>query len=124
MGIWTIVYITESGYEGEVEVSAVNKFMAWDIFEDMAKDFDEKVVSADCFWWRRIKMNETVKIWLENFINEEMDDVLGTIKNSKIWLLGSNNKEDFQAQLDNLSLYNEYVIALKTLKNRIEMEDI
>ena len=49
MGIWTIVYITESGYEGEVEVSAVNKFMAWDIFEDIAKDFDEKVISADCF---------------------------------------------------------------------------
>ena len=69
-------------------------------------------------------MNETVKIWLENFINEEIDNVLGIIKNSKIWLLGSNNKEDFQAQLDNLSLYNEYVIALKTLKNRIEMEEL
>ena len=49
MGIWTIVYITESGYEGEVEVSAVNKIMALDIFEDMAKDFDEKVIGADCF---------------------------------------------------------------------------
>lgn len=49
MGIWKIVYTTESGYEGEVEVNAVNKFMAWDIFEDMSKDFDEKVVSADCF---------------------------------------------------------------------------
>ena len=69
-------------------------------------------------------MNETVKIWLENSINEEMDDVLGIIKNSKIWLLGSNNKEDFQEQLDNLSLYNEYLIALKKLKNRIEMEDL
>ena len=69
-------------------------------------------------------MNGTVKIWLEDLINKEIDDVLGNIKNSKIWLLGSNNKEDFQAQLDNLSLYNEYVIALKTLKNRVEREDI
>ena len=69
-------------------------------------------------------MNETVKIWLEGLINKEIDDVLGNIKNSKIWLLGSNNKEDFQAQLDNLSLYNEYLIALKTLKNRVEREDI
>ena len=69
-------------------------------------------------------MNETVKIWLDDLINKEIDDVLGNIKNSKIWLLGSNNKEDFQAQLDNLSLYNEYVIALKTLKNRVEKEDI
>ena len=69
-------------------------------------------------------MNETVKIWLEGLINKEIDDVLGTIKNSKIWLLGSNNKEDFRAQLDNLSLYNEYLIALKTLKNRIEREEL
>ena len=49
MDIWKIIYITESGYEGEVEVSAVNKFMAWDVFEDLAKDFDEKVIVADCF---------------------------------------------------------------------------
>ena len=49
MGIWTIVYITESGYEGEVEVSAVNKFMALDIFEDMIKDFDERVIGMGCF---------------------------------------------------------------------------
>jgi hypothetical protein len=49
MGIWKIIYITESGYEGEVEVGAVNKFMAWDMFNDIAKDFNEKVVSADCF---------------------------------------------------------------------------
>lgn len=69
-------------------------------------------------------MNETVKIWLENLINKEIDDVLDDIENRKIWLLGSNNKEDFQAQLDNLSLYNEYLIALKKLKNRIEMEDL
>lgn len=49
MDIWKIIYITESGYEGEVEVIAVNKFIAWNIFEGMAKDFGEKVTSADCF---------------------------------------------------------------------------
>ena len=69
-------------------------------------------------------MNETVKIWLESLINKEIDDVLDDIESRKIWGLGSNNKEDFQAQLDNLSLYNEYLIALKKLKNRIEMEDL
>lgn len=69
-------------------------------------------------------MNETVKIWLEYLINKEIDDVLDDIENRKIWLLGSNNKEDYQEQLDNLSLYNEYLIALKTLKNRIEREDL
>ena len=58
MGIWTIIYTTESGYAGEVEVCAVNKFMAWDIFEDIAKDFDEKVIFADCF---RVIEDEEVK---------------------------------------------------------------
>lgn len=29
-------------------------------------------------------MNETVKIWLENLINNEIDDVLGNIENRKI----------------------------------------
>ena len=49
MDVWKIIYTTESGYEDEVEVCAVNKFMAWDIFEDIIKDFGEKVISADCF---------------------------------------------------------------------------
>ena len=49
MDIWKIIYITESGHEDEVEVCAANKFMAWDIFEDIARYFDEKVISADCF---------------------------------------------------------------------------
>lgn len=49
MDVWRIIYTTESGYEDEIEVCAVNKFMAWDIFEDIVKDFDEKVISADCF---------------------------------------------------------------------------
>lgn len=69
-------------------------------------------------------MNETVKIWLENFVNREIDEVLGTISNSKIWLLGSSDKEAIQAQLDNLSLHEEYLTALKILKNRIEREDL
>ena len=49
MDVWKIIYTTESGHEDEIEVCAVNKFMAWDIFEDIVKDFDEKVISADCF---------------------------------------------------------------------------
>lgn len=69
-------------------------------------------------------MNETVKIWLENLVNREIDEVLGTISNSKIWLLGSSDKEAIQAQLDNLFLYDEYLTALKILKNRIEREDL
>lgn len=69
-------------------------------------------------------MNEIVKIWLETLINKEIDDVLGNIENKKIWLLESSDKETSQAQLEDLSLDNEYLTALKTLKNRIEREDL
>lgn len=124
MGIWTIVYITESGYEGEVEVSAVNKFMAWDVFGDIAKDFDEKVVSADCFLVKENKMNETVKIWLEDLINKEIDEVLDDIESRKTWCLKISDKEVLQILLDRLCLDNEYLTALKAIKNRIEREDL
>lgn len=69
-------------------------------------------------------MNEIVKSWLEGLINKEIGDVLDDIESIKIWLLGSSDKEAIQTQLDNLCLDNEYLTALKTLKNRIEKEDI
>lgn len=69
-------------------------------------------------------MNETVKIWLENLINKEIDDVRGNIENRKIWLLGSSDKEVIQIQLDNLCLDSDYLAALKALKNRIEREEL
>lgn len=34
-------------------------------------------------------MNETVKIWLENLINKEIDDVLDDIETRKTWCLGN-----------------------------------
>ena len=48
MGLWKITYRTERGYVGEVEVCAVNKFMAWDVFDEIAKKKKKKVVAADC----------------------------------------------------------------------------
>ena len=49
MDVWKIIYTTESGHEDEIEVCAVNKFMSWDIFEDIVKKKKKKVISADCF---------------------------------------------------------------------------
>ena len=69
-------------------------------------------------------MNETVMFWLESLLNEKIDEVQSKVKDSATWLLKSSDKEALQIQLDNLSLYNEYLIALKKLKNRIEREDI
>lgn len=69
-------------------------------------------------------MNETVKTWLENLINKEIDDVLDDIESRKTLCLGIGDKEALQTQLDNLCLDNDYLTALKILKNRIEREDL
>ena len=69
-------------------------------------------------------MNETVKIWLEDLINKEIDDVLDDIESRKSWCLKTSDKEVLQIQLDKLCLDNVYLTALKTLKNRIEREDL
>ena len=69
-------------------------------------------------------MNETVKIWLENLINKEIDDVLDDIESRKSWCLEISDKEALQTQLDNLCLDNDYLTVLKILKNRIEREDL
>ena len=76
------------------------------------------------FWWGKIKMNETVKLWLENLISKEIDGVLDEIESRKTWCLRSGDKESLQVQLDNLYLDNEYLVALRMLKNRIEREDL
>lgn len=69
-------------------------------------------------------MNETVKIWLEDLINKEIDEVLDDIESRKTWCLKISDKEVLQIQLDKLCLDNDYLTALKTLKNRIEREDL
>ena len=43
-------------------------------------------------------MNETVKIWLENFINKEIKDVIDNIENRKTWCNGISDKETLQTQ--------------------------
>lgn len=69
-------------------------------------------------------MNETVKIWLEGLINKEIDEVLDDIESRKTWCLGISDKEVLQILLDRLCLDNEYLTALKAIKNRIEREDL
>ena len=69
-------------------------------------------------------MNETVKIWLEGLINKEIGDVLDDIESRKTWCLEISDKEALQILLDRLCLDNEYLTALKALKNRIEREDL
>ena len=49
MNTYEIRYVTENGFVGSVTIDAINRVMAWDEFNTITKNFDEKVVSADCF---------------------------------------------------------------------------
>ena len=69
-------------------------------------------------------MNETVMFWLESLLNREIDEIQSKVKDSATWLLKCSDQKALQIELDNLSLYNEYLIALKRLKNRVEREDL
>ena len=69
-------------------------------------------------------MNENVQIWLEGPINKEIDDVLDDIESRKNWCLEITDKHALQILLDRLRSDNDYLTALKALKNRIEREDL
>lgn len=49
MNTYEIRYVTENGFVGSVTIDAINRVMAWDEFNIITKNFDDKVISADCF---------------------------------------------------------------------------
>lgn len=67
-------------------------------------------------------MNEMIKYWLMELYEREIDDTQGTISNEKLWMLGSETKEQEQMHLDNMANLNEYITTLKTLLNDIKEE--
>ena len=46
MNLYKIIYQCGDGYEGEVTVCAVNRVMAFMVFEDLGY---ENAINADCF---------------------------------------------------------------------------
>lgn len=67
-------------------------------------------------------MNEMVKNWLIELYEREIEEAQGTISNEKLWMLGSETKEQEQMHIDNMATLNEYVATLKTLLNEIKEE--
>lgn len=49
MNTYKIRYVTENGFIETITIDAVNRVMAWDEFNTIAKNFDDKVAGADCF---------------------------------------------------------------------------
>ena len=60
-------------------------------------------------------MNETVKIWEQEFIrekkdiNEEIRQVQGTIDNEELWKRGSKDKEEADMHEGNIEELKEYL---------------
>lgn len=67
-------------------------------------------------------MDEMIKHWLTELYEKEIEKAQGTISNEKLWMLGSETKEQEQMHIDNMATLNEYVATLKTLLNEIKEE--
>lgn len=57
---WRIVYRCDNGFEGEEFVYAVNRMMAWDMFEEFGL---ENVVAAECL----LVEDENGEVYEENY---------------------------------------------------------
>lgn len=49
MNTYEIRYVIENGFIEIITIDAINRVMAWDEFNTIAKNFDDKVVGAGCF---------------------------------------------------------------------------
>lgn len=57
-------------------------------------------------------MNETVKIWLNDLYNNEIEEVKGTIKNMRLCELGYDGEEP-NPYTENIKIQEEYIEVLK-----------
>ena len=80
--------------------------------------------------------NELINIWIndlleengiigitnltDEILDEEIDDILGTIKNEHLWALGAPTSEAAQMHEDNAETQRKYIEYLKELKNNIK----
>ena len=63
--------------------------------------------------------NETIQIWVEDMLNNEIHEAQGTIANEHLWGLGSETPEDEMMHSDNIETLREYIEVLETLKKEI-----
>ena len=87
--------------------------------ENNNKNSNEKTNSEE----EKFKMNETVKIWIEELgnstkkkIKAEIEEVKGTISNEHIWELGYNGNEN--PHTENIVVLMEYLEVLEEMLSR------
>lgn len=126
MNTYEIRYVTENGFIENVFIDAVNSVTAQGEFDKMSKDFDDKVICADCFLVEENWTIKDAKSLLRGTLSHEIEAVSRNVKSleaqfSGDYLLSENEKKDL---LDIISKWNDYIRVLKIFDRKIEKEDI
>jgi hypothetical protein len=65
-------------------------------------------------------MSETVKIWLAGMVQNEIEQVTGTISNNNLWMHSSETDEEVEMFAENIANLEEYKSVLETIYKNIE----
>lgn len=65
-------------------------------------------------------MSETVKIWLAGMVQNEIEQVTGTISNNNLWMHSSETEEEVEMFAENIANLEEYKSVLETIYTSIE----
>lgn len=65
-------------------------------------------------------MSETVKIWLAGMVQNEIEQVTGTISNNNLWMHSSETEEEVEMFAENIANLEEYKLVLETIYKSIE----
>lgn len=65
-------------------------------------------------------MSETVKIWLAGMVQNEIEQVTGTISNNNLWMHSSETDEEVEMFAENIANLEEYKSVLETIYKSIE----
>lgn len=61
-------------------------------------------------------MNETIKLWLENLYEKEIETVKGAMSNNHLCILSASTEEDESMFIQNEMDMKEYIEVLEELK--------
>lgn len=126
MNTYEIRYVTENGFIENVFIDAVNSVTARGEFDNMSKDFDDKVICSNCFLVEENWTIKDAKSLLRGTLSHEIKAVSRNVKSLEAQLNGNypiseNEKKDL---LDIISKWNDYIRVLRVFDRKIEKEEI
>lgn len=64
--------------------------------------------------------DEFAVCWFQQMIEDEIDDVNGSIANNELWLKGTDNEEEQMMYAGNIESYKEYKSRLEDVLKQME----